>query len=620
MKRIIALALSLALFLPLCAQTTAQPEPVDSTLYDNPFKIHNDLYAYYQRAYKMRSSDDCLAVADSMYAKAEEMGADKAKCLALSFYLTRASSNYDVDQMAEYAEKLRKIAMESGYTQYYYYANNTEIGLLMTRNRFVEAKEKIDLMFKEAEASGDNYGLAMCYVLSGNFFRLRLNDKRAVEDYLKAAKIVEEKVPDQTPSNSYLKAASSCIREKEYADALKYVNQGLKFYADASTKISLLSAKAQALYYLGNKQEVLDVCSQIDKIREENGKNTKEHLLYYNAYREMAKGNFPQALKEITFIANGQDTHGLASEIYVAMGDYKSALKEMELVNENLINSVNKTMDDDIGFMSDRLYNERLQVENAELELERQKYRSKIILILAIAVALLLTLTFLSIFLNYRRRHKDEMERVDFLVDLGHTLRTPLTLVMGPLPKIMSSPSLDDDNRERLSKVNRQARRMKTLINTFLTVADFQKGTAKQRPQQVSVNDWASEQLDTFKEEAASYNVDLIPDLDQTIGVVEMDPDLCATILSNILTFVLRSDETCKPITVSTRRKGNDLSFSISCEGVDPENYSPESTVTGNNLGLRYSKIMVEQLKGNFYTEKPESGGATFRFDIPVGK
>ena len=75
----------------------------------------------------------------------------------------------------------------------------------------------------------------------------------------------------------------------------------------------------------------------------------------------------------------------------------------------------------------------------------------------------------------YRLRTRASMERqlndmkTQFFTDISHKLRTPLTLIGGPVTQVLEAGGLTDSARQHLEMVKRNAHRMLELVNRMLT-------------------------------------------------------------------------------------------------------------------------------------------------------
>ena len=75
----------------------------------------------------------------------------------------------------------------------------------------------------------------------------------------------------------------------------------------------------------------------------------------------------------------------------------------------------------------------------------------------------------------YVLKHKAQMEhdmtemKTRFFTEIGHKLRTPLTLIGGPVTEVMEKESLSTQGRQQMEMVQRNSRNMLELVNQMLT-------------------------------------------------------------------------------------------------------------------------------------------------------
>jgi signal transduction histidine kinase len=74
------------------------------------------------------------------------------------------------------------------------------------------------------------------------------------------------------------------------------------------------------------------------------------------------------------------------------------------------------------------------------------------------------------------QEHRLYEEKVALLINMSHELRTPLTLIMAPLKRMLVGMDPQDKNHETLSRMYRQARRMKDLLNIALDLRKMEVG------------------------------------------------------------------------------------------------------------------------------------------------
>lgn len=66
-------------------------------------------------------------------------------------------------------------------------------------------------------------------------------------------------------------------------------------------------------------------------------------------------------------------------------------------------------------------------------------------------------------------QHKLDSMKLEFFSDISHKLRTPLTLIGGPIAEVLSAGGLSDTSQAHLEMVRRNASRMLEMVNKMLT-------------------------------------------------------------------------------------------------------------------------------------------------------
>ena len=226
-------------------------------------------------------------------------------------------------------------------------------------------------------------------------------------------------------------------------------------------------------------------------------------------------------------------------------------------------------------------------------------------------------------------REVDE-ERIKFLVNVSHELRTPLTLVLGPLGRILKEMDEGDPNYGPLSNVNRQALRMKSLLNTVLTAHKIEEGASSLNLSSRDLSEWIDHVVSGFRDEARGREITIATKFDKNAKTLSFDDDKCQIVLSNILMNALKHSPTGSTITVSSEARPIDgmVRISVADQGEgftikDPsrlfERFYQESGSSRNGfgIGLSYCKTIVEQHRGHVGAFNNEDGGATFYYDLP---
>ena len=221
-------------------------------------------------------------------------------------------------------------------------------------------------------------------------------------------------------------------------------------------------------------------------------------------------------------------------------------------------------------------------------------------------------------------------EKVQLLINISHELRTPLTLIMAPLKRLLKNLDPHDVIHPTLSRVYRQSKRMKNLLNMVLDLRKMEEGQNKLNLEPTSLNLWLKESIDDLVSEEQAENISIITDFDPQIGHICFDHQKVDIILMNIMINAIKHSSTGDRITLRTRLSDDRarVRISISDEGPGLGNvdisrlfsrfYQSNSEKYGSGIGLAYSKILVDLHGGEIGAYNNEIKGATFWWDLPV--
>lgn len=259
-------------------------------------------------------------------------------------------------------------------------------------------------------------------------------------------------------------------------------------------------------------------------------------------------------------------------------------------------------------------------------------------------IVLFLLVWFITVHLtSLRRKHKldaelaafkqQQLEReVDFLINVSHEMRTPLTLIYAPLKLLMtrlrrekSDPTVIED----LEVIYRNTQKMRDVINMTLDLRRLEMGHTGLNITAVNFNEWIRELAKDFITEFRHRKIELSFDLDDKIGTINLDAEKTATVISNFIMNALKYSPPKSGARISTSLQGGYVLVSVTDSGrgldtVDMDRlfskfYQGEGAVFGSGLGLSYSKSLIELQSGHIGAYDNDGvPGATFWFELPT--
>lgn len=217
----------------------------------------------------------------------------------------------------------------------------------------------------------------------------------------------------------------------------------------------------------------------------------------------------------------------------------------------------------------------------------------------------------------------------EFLMSVGHDLRTPLTTI-GGYAEALEQGGLEEADVERIGGVlERETGRLRRLIEDLMLLARLDAKEFELRPEVVDVTAHVKGIAEGFRPRAEAAGVRLTVETED-VGRILVDPDRLAQVVANLLENALRY--TPEAGTVALRVGSDDRAVTIevvdSGPGIDAEDLPhvfdrfyvahryrrvrPE----GSGLGLSIVHRIVDAMGGDV-TVTSDDGGTVFRVVIP---
>ncbi|MEX0826566.1 MAG: HAMP domain-containing sensor histidine kinase [Acidimicrobiia bacterium] len=219
-----------------------------------------------------------------------------------------------------------------------------------------------------------------------------------------------------------------------------------------------------------------------------------------------------------------------------------------------------------------------------------------------------------------RRRERE------FLVSVGHDLRTPLTTITGYSEAIQEGRVTPEEMTRVASVLRIEASRLSRLVEDLMLLARIEAREFSLRPEPVDLAGHLKGVLEGFRERADSARVRLEFDL-ADVGAVEIDPDRIAQVVGNLLENALRYTPEAGSVTLRLERRPSGLKIEVadSGPGMDQSDvphiferlyvatrYRPVRP-EGSGLGLSIVRELVEAMGGTTEVVSAPGEGTTIR-------
>jgi two-component system phosphate regulon sensor histidine kinase PhoR len=237
------------------------------------------------------------------------------------------------------------------------------------------------------------------------------------------------------------------------------------------------------------------------------------------------------------------------------------------------------------------------------------------------------------VFHDLTRLKQLESARQEFVANVSHELRTPLSLIKGYVETLLDGAR---DNPEVAAKflqtIDRNAERLKLLIEDLLTISELESGRVKLNLQAVSLSPVVGKVFEDFKTRADAKSMKLInqaPDL-----AVRADADRLEQVLGNLVDNAIKYGRAKGTVTIGgNARDGGQVEVFVQDDGpgIPPEalervferfyrvDKARSREQGGTGLGLAIVKHIVQNHGGRVWATSEPGHGTTFYFTIAQG-
>jgi signal transduction histidine kinase/DNA-binding response OmpR family regulator len=228
---------------------------------------------------------------------------------------------------------------------------------------------------------------------------------------------------------------------------------------------------------------------------------------------------------------------------------------------------------------------------------------------------------------------KDATEaKFNFFTKISHEFRTPLSLILGPLENVLTTPKLDLSIKNNIEIANKNAMRLLRLVNQLI---DFRKIEVDKMNPRASENDliqFINEIMHSFKSIADKRNIFLKLITEERQLKVWFDTSMVEKVMFNLLSnaFKFAGDNGYINIYISKNVTENVALIRVEDNGIgmtkDEQEHAfdffyqgEDEQAKGSGIGLALSKELIQLHKGCITVESKKWKGTTFKIQLQLG-
>ncbi len=545
---------------------------------------------------------------------------------------------------------------------------------------------------RNSELMNDKKGLAGQYNNMGLLYENLGRLSEALKYHLLSLKMNEELGLQQGIANSYNNIGSIYMYMANYTEALKNHNASLKISealgnkkitASATTNVGLdyynLGNYDEALRYfsiaeqtrkdLGDKKGLAEIYNSVGAIYFARGQHKLALETFLSAFElfkglglhdDMATagdnlgccyfklGNTAEAEKYLLQAISLAKETGLKrqmstscfniSELYTNKGDYKKALEYFKLytiAKDSMFNQENLKKTVQLQMQYDFDKKEALAKLTQEQAMTQQKNRylwATLGLLLVVFAAIIALVQANS---KNKIQKQVEIAKRKFFDNVVHEVRTPLSMIQGPI-KVLQSKIFEPELNYQLSIAERNAGRLNELITQMLSISKIDAATYQLNESYGNLDVYLSDLTTQFAEQAKQNGLNFSTQIDCVSDLVLFDKDALDKILGNLLSNALKYtasggsvgiDASCTPgpdgigVKISVWDNGIGISKNDQSKIFDRFYRSSDqqrSNIKGVGIGLSLAMELVKLMNGTIDVVSEPGNGSVFTVTLPL--
>ncbi|MDE6094730.1 MAG: substrate-binding domain-containing protein [Muribaculaceae bacterium] len=256
---------------------------------------------------------------------------------------------------------------------------------------------------------------------------------------------------------------------------------------------------------------------------------------------------------------------------------------------------------------SNRRHQKTLEQKNTQLETEQEKQK-----------------------MLYERLEEATRSKLVFFTNVSHDLRTPLTLISGPVEQLAEADYLTPRDKSLMLMARKNVNILGRLINQILDFRKYENGKTDLVLSEVDLPKLIEEWVEAFREMGNKRDIRLVSDICRSgSGMTAVDVEKMERVFFNLMSNAFKHTPDNGVIKVAYSTDGSSVSISVkdNGEGISKEDcgrifdrffQADKERPKGSGIGLALTKAFVELHGGMISVDSEKGRGSEFVVTIPV--
>lgn len=233
--------------------------------------------------------------------------------------------------------------------------------------------------------------------------------------------------------------------------------------------------------------------------------------------------------------------------------------------------------------------------------------------------------------INQNKEKEIQEAKINFFTTIAHEIRTPVSLIIGPIEKVMQERrDMDTELKKDLQVIDRNSQRLLCLVNQLL---DFRKVEQKDLHLNMSrenisaiVSDVCDRFIPTLNQKGIRLNINI------PAGPVmcDIDKEAFTKVISNLFTNANKYTRDLISVSVEENKSAQSVTIRVTDNGIGIKKeetdkifkpfYQSAENKPGTGIGLSIVDKIVKAHKGSVKVESEYNNGASFIINIPTAQ
>lgn len=230
-----------------------------------------------------------------------------------------------------------------------------------------------------------------------------------------------------------------------------------------------------------------------------------------------------------------------------------------------------------------------------------------------------------------KRLHELDMLRTRFFVNMSHDLRTPLTLILGPIEQIINNGNSPEYMLSKAKQAYKSAKKLNYMVEQLLDFRKIEIGKEKIQLNRIDFNKWLNDEISYFIPTVEEKGLELKISSKYTQLEILLDCKKVSKIIFNLMSNAIKftsSGSITVSYTINEVQKTLSISIEDTGNGIAPdiinkifERYYTESDINNMNgygIGLSYCQDLSNAMNGCLSVKSTLGKGSRFTLELPL--